>query len=126
MTAPSNEPGSDSDLTAEEIYGLYTSWWALKSCPAESPKALWVALTAQGIGPGKNAIAMTGPAAADYILSSAPTFPGCHHTGSDGASKASQRWPVCRQKRPAASATSRRFPQKVIKMAHALPAVSHS
>jgi hypothetical protein len=68
----SADPGSDTGLNREELFGLYTSWCALIGCPPESPKALWHALEERGIIPGKNTLAMTGPAAADYILASAP------------------------------------------------------
>jgi hypothetical protein len=73
--ATSSEPGSDTGLTADELYGLYLSWCALNGCPPESVEALWEALTLKGAIPGKNTLTMTGPAAADYILSSAPDLP---------------------------------------------------
>lgn len=66
------DPGSDKGLDSEELFGLYTSWCLLTGCPQESAEALWHALESRGIIPGKNTLAMTGPAAADYILSSAP------------------------------------------------------
>jgi len=70
----SADPGSDTGLNREELFGLYTSWCALNACPPESAEALWHALKEKGIIPGKNTLAMTGPAAADYILSSAPNL----------------------------------------------------
>jgi hypothetical protein len=73
--ATSSEPGSDSGLSTEGLYGLYMSWCALSECPPEPPKALCEALAARGIMPGRNTLSMTGPAAADYIVSSAPDLP---------------------------------------------------
>ncbi|MFF1255149.1 hypothetical protein ACFVYC_21980 [Pseudarthrobacter sp. NPDC058329] len=72
--AVSADPGSDAGLNCEELFGLYTSWCLLNSCPAESADALFEALGPRGIVPGKNTLAMTGPAAADYILASAPAI----------------------------------------------------
>lgn len=67
-----SDPGSEKGLNSEELFGLYTSWCLLTACPQESAEALWQALAVRGIIPGQNTLAMTGPAAADYILSSAP------------------------------------------------------
>jgi len=72
----SSNPGSEKGLTAEELYGLYLSWCSLTACPPEPGPALWAALLLKGIIPGKNTLAMTGPAAADYIVASAPSLPG--------------------------------------------------
>lgn len=68
----STEPGSETGLDAEELYGLYISWCALSGCPPESAEALWEALAERDVIPGSNTLSMTGPAAADYIVSSAP------------------------------------------------------
>ncbi|GGI02768.1 hypothetical protein ACFFGR_16885 [Arthrobacter liuii] len=73
--ATSSDPGSEKGLSAEELHGLYTSWCIINVCPAESAEALWAALTSRGILPGNNTLAMTGPAAADYSLSSEPISP---------------------------------------------------
>lgn len=70
--ATNRDPGSEKGLDSEELFGLYTSWCLSKNCPQESAEALWQALESRGIIPGKNTLAMTGPAAADYILASAP------------------------------------------------------
>jgi hypothetical protein len=67
-----SDPGSEKGLDSEELFGLYTSWCLLKGCPQESAEALWQALATRGIIPGENSLAMTGPAASDYILASAP------------------------------------------------------
>jgi hypothetical protein len=73
--ATSREPGSDTGLDAGELYGLYESWCLITGCPPESAKALWGALAARGVIPGRNTLSMSGPAAADYIVSSAPDLP---------------------------------------------------
>ncbi|UUL75576.1 hypothetical protein NG819_15480 [Pseudarthrobacter sp. Fe7] len=67
-----SDPGSEKGLNSEELFSLYTSWCLLNACPQESADNLWQALDARCIVPGRNALAMTGPAAADYILASAP------------------------------------------------------
>lgn len=73
--AISRDPGSEQGLSKEALFGLYTSWCTLSGCPPESEEPLWEALASKGIDPAKNTLAMTGPAAADYILSSAPNLP---------------------------------------------------
>lgn len=74
---PDTQPG----LREDEIYGVYVSWCVLNAetlCPEPS---LWAALnqhahhapdhaSGRRIWPG---LAMTGPAAFDYILSSQPS-----------------------------------------------------
>ena len=40
----------------------------------ETPEALRAGLQALGINPDKNELSMTGPAAADYIVASAPSL----------------------------------------------------
>lgn len=70
--AINSDPGSERGLDAEELFGLYTSWCLLTECPQESAEAFWRALEVRGIIPGRNTVAMTGQAATDYILSSAP------------------------------------------------------
>jgi hypothetical protein len=64
------EPGLG--LRRDELYGLYTSWCLLRKEQLQAPEALWEALQAQGINPDSNNLSMTGPAAADYIVASAP------------------------------------------------------
>jgi hypothetical protein len=68
------DPGSDKGLNCEELFGLYTSWCLLKGSLPQPEEALWQALDRRGITPGNNTLAMTGPAAADYILASAPSL----------------------------------------------------
>lgn len=68
------DPGSDNGLDCEELFGLYTSWCLLTGRLPQPAKALWHALHERGITPGKNTLAMTGPAVWDYIVSSAPSL----------------------------------------------------
>jgi hypothetical protein len=63
---------SDTGLGQDELYGLYTSWCLINRLRPEPPQALWDALKEEQIEPGNNTLAMTGPAATDYILASAP------------------------------------------------------
>jgi hypothetical protein len=67
---PDREPGLG--LGRDELYGLYTSWCLLHKAQLQPPEALWAALLAQDINPDSNNLSMTGPAAADYIVASAP------------------------------------------------------
>lgn len=67
---PDREPGLG--LGREELYGLYTSWCLIQKSPLQPPEALWAALEDNGINPDHNNLSMTGPAAADYIVASAP------------------------------------------------------
>ena len=63
---------TDSGMDKDELYGLYTSWCLINRLEPESPQNLWTALKDHRIRPDENTLAMTGPAATDYILSSAP------------------------------------------------------
>jgi hypothetical protein len=67
---PDREPGLG--LGRDELYGLYTSWCLINKAQLQPPDALWVALEDHGINPDSNNLSMTGPAAADYIVASAP------------------------------------------------------
>jgi hypothetical protein len=64
------EPGLG--LGRDELYGLYTSWCLLQKAELQPPAALWEAMQDAGINPDSNNLSMTGPAAADYIVASAP------------------------------------------------------
>lgn len=64
------EPGLG--LGRDELYGLYTSWCLLHTAELQPPAALWEAMQDAGINPDSNNLSMTGPAAADYIVASAP------------------------------------------------------
>ena len=72
VEAVTTDRESESGLTDDELYGLYTSWCLLNRLQPEPPQGLWDALRAEQIEPGNNNLAMTGPAATDYILASAP------------------------------------------------------
>lgn len=66
------EKDRDTGLGPDELYGLYTSWCLLNNEEPQPSAALWEALKAHNIMPGHNHVGMKGPAAADYIISSAP------------------------------------------------------
>lgn len=72
MEAVTTDRETDGGLGADELYGLYTSWCLINQAPPEPPQALWAALKEHRIRPSHNGLAMTGPAATDYILSSVP------------------------------------------------------
>lgn len=67
-------PGRESDagLCKDELYGLYTSWCLINQVNPEPARSLWTALKEHRINPKRNRLAMTGPAATDYILASSP------------------------------------------------------
>lgn len=65
---------TDTGLNPDELYGLYTSWSLIHKSQPEAPEALRAGLQALGIDPDNNELSMTGPAAADYILASAPNL----------------------------------------------------
>ncbi|SDS77544.1 hypothetical protein SAMN04489743_0828 [Pseudarthrobacter equi] len=67
---PAKEPGLG--LGRDELYGLYTSWCLINKVQLQAPEDLWGALKVKGIDPDSNNLSMTGPAAADYIIASAP------------------------------------------------------
>lgn len=67
-------PGSDKGLDREELCGLYTSWCLTSGRLPQTEKALWRALGRRRITPGRNMLAMTGPAAVNYILFSEPNL----------------------------------------------------
>lgn len=66
------ERDAEKGLSEDELYGLYTSWCLLHELTPGQPDALWAALKEHRIEPQDNGLGMTGPAAADYILSSEP------------------------------------------------------
>lgn len=62
-------------LGPDTLYGLYTSWCRITHARIASPSALFKALEdGHGISCSSNALAMTGPAATDYIVASAPSL----------------------------------------------------
>lgn len=63
---------TDNGLDKEELYGLYTSWCLINQRQPEPAEALWAALKGHQIKPHDNTLAMSGPAALDYIVASSP------------------------------------------------------
>jgi hypothetical protein len=60
-------------LTQEELYGLYLSWCSLRGAPPAPARTFRAGLRAVNIQPGHRGglcagLALTGPAACDYIL----------------------------------------------------------
>ena len=72
--ATTAEDQPDSALGRDCLFGLYTSWCLLNQAEPRSELAFWVAMRRRGIHPGHTRLRMTGPAAADYILASAPAL----------------------------------------------------
>ncbi|MDJ0319968.1 hypothetical protein [Pseudarthrobacter sp. PS3-L1] len=70
--AVSADPGSEEGLNREQLFGLYTSWCVLNDHEPLGAHTLWMELRAHHVDPDKNSLAMTGEAATDYIVSSAP------------------------------------------------------
>lgn len=70
--ASTTDRETDSGLTKEGLYGLYTSWCLINQGQPEPADALWAALEDRRIKPDDNTLAMSGPAALDYIVSSSP------------------------------------------------------
>jgi hypothetical protein len=77
-----HDPERQTGLRGDELYGVYISWCLLNSEKPGSSAAFWAATKRQGYGarhrrtgryiwPG---LAMTGPAAVDYILSNRPSL----------------------------------------------------
>ncbi|MDQ0029035.1 hypothetical protein [Arthrobacter bambusae] len=61
-----------STLGRDCFYGLYTSWCLLNRSVPLPENVFWAAVRTKGIHPDGSGLAMTGPAAADYILASYP------------------------------------------------------
>lgn len=70
--AVNDEPDSEAGLSLDELYGVYTSWCLLNEEQPQAPETLWEALKDHHIRPEHNHLVMKGPAAADYIIASAP------------------------------------------------------
>jgi hypothetical protein len=70
--AVDQERDNEAGLEPDELYGVYTSWCLINHEEPQPPEALWAALKAHRIKPADNHVAMKGPAAADYIMSSEP------------------------------------------------------
>ena len=72
--ALTTERETDTVFGRDELYGLYTSWGLIHQLQPAAPGSLFTALRERGIDPENCELAMTGPAAADYILASAPSL----------------------------------------------------
>lgn len=76
------DPERHAGLRGDEMYGVYISWCLLNSGDPGSSTAFWAATKRQGYGPRLRragryiwpGLAMTGPAAVDYILSNRPSL----------------------------------------------------
>ncbi len=66
------DPPADSAIGRNRLYGLYTSWCFLSAAAPLAEGEFWAAMKQKGIRPGHARLRMTGPAAADYILSTYP------------------------------------------------------
>lgn len=67
-----SDPSGDSTLSADCLYGLYVSWARLHGYPAKSDQSFRAGMLRCGVDVNNSQLHMTGPAAADYILSSYP------------------------------------------------------
>lgn len=74
-------PGRQHGLGEDEMYGVYVSWCLLNAVQPASATALRTAIAQEGyqrldVGGRKEwqELAMTGPAAVDYILASQPSL----------------------------------------------------
>ncbi|MET3720909.1 MULTISPECIES: hypothetical protein [unclassified Arthrobacter] len=63
---------TDCPLSADCLYGLYTSWCLLQGLKAKPDDTFRTAMQRAGIDVHNSRLRMVGPAAADYILSSYP------------------------------------------------------
>ena len=72
--ALTTERETDTVFGPDELYGLYTSWCLIHQLQPAAPDSLFTALRERGIDADDCDLAMTGPAAADYILASAPSL----------------------------------------------------
>lgn len=70
--ATTSEPSGDSPLGPDCLYGLYVSWAALHGLTPKPDQAFRAGMLRCGVDVRDSKLRMTGPAAADYILSSYP------------------------------------------------------
>ena len=70
--ATTSEPSGDSPLGPDCLYGLYVSWAALHGLVPKPDQAFRAGMLRCGVDVRDSKLRMTGPAAADYILSSYP------------------------------------------------------
>ncbi|WP_258803187.1 hypothetical protein [Pseudarthrobacter sp. NS4] len=66
------DPASDSTLGPDCLYGLYVSWATLHGLTPKPDQAFRAGMYRCGVDVNNSRLHMTGPAAADYILSSYP------------------------------------------------------
>ncbi|MEZ2390706.1 hypothetical protein AB6813_14410 [bacterium RCC_150] len=66
------DPGAADLLTPESFYGLYISWCLLHRINPVQGSDFDAGMRRFGIDVHRSGLAMTGPAAADYILASQP------------------------------------------------------
>jgi hypothetical protein len=66
------DPDTDCPLGPDCLYGLYTSWCLLQGMEPKSDITFRAAMHRCGIDVHDSRLRMTGPAMADYILSSYP------------------------------------------------------
>ena len=69
-TAP--DPSNESPTGPDCLYGLYVSWAALHGLAPKPDQAFRAGMLRCGVDIRNSHLRMTGPAAADYILSSYP------------------------------------------------------
>lgn len=74
LQALGEEPAREAGLSLDDLYGVYTSWCLLSREDVRAPELLWEALRDHGVTPENNHLVMKGPAAADYIIASAPNL----------------------------------------------------
>ncbi len=67
----------DHELTEDQIYGVYLSWWWLDGQPPGPCESFWATMSRLGVHERRGShhyivpgLRMTGPAALDYILAS--------------------------------------------------------
>jgi hypothetical protein len=71
-TAPDQD--GDASLRNDQLYGLYTSWCLINQSTPAPGTDFWSAMKGHRIRPSDSGLRMTGPAAADYILSTYPVL----------------------------------------------------
>ena len=67
-----SEPSRDFPLGPDCLYGLYVSWAGLHGFHAKPDQSFRAGMKRCGVDVRNARLQMTGPAAADYILSSYP------------------------------------------------------
>ncbi|MFF1252932.1 hypothetical protein ACFVYC_10625 [Pseudarthrobacter sp. NPDC058329] len=67
-----HDPEAEHPLGPDCLYGLYISWASLHGFRAKSDQAFRAGMLRCGVDVNHSQLHMTGPAAADYILSSYP------------------------------------------------------